>query len=119
MHEMSASDQPPNESDAAFMRLALQEAESALESGEVPVGCVIIDARGEVLSTGFNKTNEFRNGTRHAELVAMDKIMYAGRVGPSLLASCRLYVTCEPCIMCAAALSKVGIQVPIKPSLSM
>ncbi|KAJ1399659.1 tRNA specific adenosine deaminase [Ochromonadaceae sp. CCMP2298] len=92
---MSASDSP-NESDAAFMRLALKEAESALESGEVPVGCVIIDARGEVLSTGFNKTNHFRNGTRHAELVAMDKLI--------------LYVTCEPCIMCAAALSKVGIQ---------
>jgi tRNA-specific adenosine deaminase 2 len=107
---MSASDQPTNERDAAFMRLALKEAENALESGEVPVGCVIIDQHGEVLSSGFNKTNESRNGTRHAELVAMDKLMYAGRVGDALLSSCRLYVTCEPCIMCAAALSKVGIK---------
>jgi tRNA-specific adenosine deaminase 2 len=94
--------------DMHFMRAALDQAEQALSSGEVPVGCVFVDnSTDQVVASGFNKTNDSRNGTRHAELVAMDKLVFCPGVD---LSNCTLYVTCEPCIMCAAAISKVGIK---------
>mmetsp|Transcript_14233 Transcript_14233/g.23689 ORF Transcript_14233/g.23689 Transcript_14233/m.23689 type:complete len:177 (+) Transcript_14233:29-559(+) len=100
--------------DESFMRLALNEAEVALDRGEVPVGCVFVDDQNNVITVGHNMTNESKNGTRHAELVALDKLLFDADVEKSklleTLRSSRLYVTCEPCIMCAAALSKIGIR---------
>lgn len=80
------------------------------EEIEVPVGCVFV--RGdEVVATGYNQTNVSRNGTRHAELVAMDKLLSAPGAPPvSILSECELFVTCEPCIMCAGILRQMRIK---------
>ena len=102
-----------SERDISFMRLALYQAELSLQCGEIPVGCVFVnDETGAIVSSGYNKTNESRNGTRHAELVSMDKLLFCSDVGVNFteLSKCSLYVTCEPCIMCAAAIAKVGIK---------
>lgn len=96
----------------------------ALDEGEVPVGCVIVYL-GQVIATGGNKTNEERNvlrtipfsesshtslqATRHAEIVAIDRVILDSKIPAEVLAECDLYVTCEPCVMCAAALLFVNI----------
>lgn len=99
-----------------FMELAIQQAKLALQSLEVPVGCVIVED-GMVIATGRNRTTETRNATRHAEMEAIDILIEAWqRDGLSTsevadkFSRCKLYVTCEPCIMCASALSIVGIK---------
>ncbi|CAK9329871.1 unnamed protein product [Citrullus colocynthis] len=99
-----------------FMELAIQQAKLALQSLEVPVGCVIVED-GMVIATGRNRTTETRNATRHAEMEAIDILIEAWqRDGLSTsevadkFSKCKLYVTCEPCIMCASALSIVGIK---------
>lgn len=81
-----------------FMLAALHQAELALECGEVPVGCVFVH-NGSVISTGFNLTNELKNGTMHAEVVSINKITKEKKFPVSILRECDLYVTCEPCIM--------------------
>ncbi|KAG7021699.1 tRNA-specific adenosine deaminase 2 [Cucurbita argyrosperma subsp. argyrosperma] len=98
-----------------FMELAIQQAKLALNSLEVPVGCVIVED-GMVIATGRNRTTETRNATRHAEMEAIDILIEAWqRDGLSTsevaekCSKCKLYVTCEPCIMCASALSILGI----------
>ena len=104
-----------------FMREALTMGQIALEKCEIPVGCVIVDhydGKHTIIAKGSNQTNESRNGTRHAEIVAVESLFisdsYRPRhdldLGKGLLSNCDLYVTCEPCIMCAAALSKLGIR---------
>ncbi|CAM9644478.1 unnamed protein product [Discosporangium mesarthrocarpum] len=90
------------------MRAALDEAKKALTVGEVPVGCVLVHNKDLlVVSSGHNETNLSCNATRHAELVALDRVI---QEGPELLKECDLFVTCEPCIMCAAALGEVQIR---------
>ncbi|MQM14822.1 hypothetical protein Taro_047756 [Colocasia esculenta] len=103
-------------SDLAFMEFALEQAKSAMSNLEVPVGCVFVED-GEVISSGSNRTNETRNATRHAEMEAIDLLLErwqkAGLSLPEVtekFSKCVLYVTCEPCIMCAAALSILGIK---------
>ncbi|EIE26984.1 catalytic/ hydrolase/ zinc ion binding protein [Coccomyxa subellipsoidea C-169] len=94
------------ENDRHFMLLAFEEARGALARGEVPIGCIIVQD-DEVIAAGSNLTNESRNATRHAEMDAVDKI-FANIAGPDrnhAFERCRLFVTCEPCIMCAGALS--------------
>lgn len=147
------------------MRLALQIAKEALLFGEVPVGCVFVQQDGSVVSHGANQVNATRDATRHAEIVAMDRLWTGGvssdqlRMSPQAyaqsaklpvdpqqvdhyfrcddairsledsdgggatfvpswgsqqhpppdLSQCQLYVTCEPCIMCAAALAEMKI----------
>lgn len=99
-----------------FMELALEQAKFALDNLEVPVGCVIVED-GKVISSGSNKTNATRNATRHAEMEAIDVLLREwqsmGLDQPQVaekFAGCDLYVTCEPCIMCATALSIIGIR---------
>lgn len=99
-----------------FMELALEQAKFALDNLEVPVGCVIVED-GKVISYGSNKTNATRNATRHAEMEAIDVLLREwqsmGLDQPQVaekFAGCDLYVTCEPCIMCATALSIIGIR---------
>ncbi|XP_024395748.1 tRNA-specific adenosine deaminase TAD2 isoform X1 [Physcomitrium patens] len=107
-----------DESIMKFMKLAFIEAREALARLEVPVGCVIVND-GEVIGRGSNCTNETRNATRHAEMVAIDMVLSKWQqlsatpnVNPSTegFQQCDLYVTCEPCIMCAAALSLSGFR---------
>ncbi|XP_074350444.1 tRNA-specific adenosine deaminase TAD2-like [Apium graveolens] len=100
----------------AYMKLALQQAKLALNNVEMPVGCIIIED-GTVIASGRNRTTETRNATRHAEMEAIDNLLDQWqKKGLSKAAiakrfsNCTLYVTCEPCIMCAAALSILGIK---------
>ncbi|KAF8094447.1 hypothetical protein N665_0363s0013 [Sinapis alba] len=99
-----------------YMGFALHQAKLALEALEVPVGCVITED-GKVIASGRNRTNETRNATRHAEMEAIDELVGQWQkdgFSPSQVAErfskCLLYVTCEPCIMCASALSFLGIK---------
>lgn len=100
----------------AFMKLALEQAKIAFDSLEVPVGCVIV-MDGKVISCGRNRTNETRNATRHAEMDAIDVLVEQWKEKEltkpevaEMFSKCYLYVTCEPCIMCASALSFLGIK---------
>ncbi|KFK27156.1 hypothetical protein AALP_AA8G342800 [Arabis alpina] len=99
-----------------YMGFALHQAKLALEALEVPVGCVILED-GKVIASGRNRTNETRNATRHAEMEAIDQLIgqwRKNRLSPSQVAEkfskCVLYVTCEPCIMCASALSFLAMK---------
>ncbi|KAK3046495.1 tRNA(adenine34) deaminase [Extremus antarcticus] len=98
---------PNREYHEHFMRQAIQMAELALASDETPVGCVFVHS-GEVIGRGINGTNASLNGTRHAEFVALAEIM--SRHPQSILTTTDLYVTVEPCIMCASALRQYGIR---------
>ncbi|VAH90470.1 unnamed protein product [Triticum turgidum subsp. durum] len=100
----------------AFMELALDQAKFALDNLEVPVGCVIVED-GKVIASGSNRTNATRNATRHAEMEAIDVLLQEWQsIGldqtlvADKFAGCDLYVTCEPCIMCASALSILGVR---------
>ena len=90
----------------AFMRQALAEAHKAREAGEVPVGAVVV-LDGEVIGAGFNQPISAHDPTAHAEIVALRD---AGqRVGNYRLAGALLYVTVEPCAMCAGAMMHARI----------
>lgn len=93
------------------MSLAVVQARVAQKMREVPIGCVIV-RDGQVIGTGYNMTNHTRNATRHAELEAIDRILadHEGDVAKAGFNRCQLYVTIEPCIMCAGALSLLGFQ---------
>jgi len=95
--------------DAGCMDDALAQAQAALRASEVPVGCVFVHPRHGVLGRGHNNTVASCNGTRHAELEAIDAMLARGRTAAEI-AECTLYVTVEPCIMCASALRQLGVQ---------
>jgi tRNA(Arg) A34 adenosine deaminase TadA len=85
------------------MAQALREAEAAAARGEVPVGAVLLDPEGAVLAASGNRTEELADPTAHAELLVIRAA--AGRLGRPRLPGCDLYVTLEPCPMCAQAIS--------------
>ncbi len=89
------------EADLIFMRRALALAELGAAKGEVPVGAVIVLA-GEVVGEGFNQPISLHDPTAHAEIMALRDA--AGRLGNYRLPGCTLYVTVEPCAMCAGAI---------------
>ena len=92
-----------------YMEMALLEAQSAAERGEVPVGCVIVDAgSGDVLARTGNRTEELDDPTAHAELLAIREA--SSKAGSARLTGCDLYVTLEPCAMCATAISFARIR---------
>jgi tRNA(adenine34) deaminase len=91
----------------SFMDLALKAAESAGKSGEIPIGCVIV-LNNEVIATAGNRTLTDRDPTAHAEILA---IRQAAKItGSERLSDCDLYVTLEPCTMCAGAISFARIR---------
>ena len=90
------------------MDLALVEAERARELGEVPIGAVIVGADGAVLVKAGNRTLALRDPTAHAELLAIREA--CAKLGSERLSGCDLYVTLEPCAMCAAAISFARIR---------
>lgn len=87
-----------------FMAVALREAQAAADRGEVPVGCVVVDgASGQEVARAGNRMREMADPTAHAEMLALRAA--AARLGSERLGGCDLYVTLEPCAMCAAAIS--------------
>ena len=87
--------------DEHFMKKALMEAQFALEKGEVPVGVVVV-AHGQIIARGHNLTETLTDVTAHAEMQAITSA--ANFMGGKYLTNCTLYVTLEPCQMCAGAL---------------
>jgi len=92
---------------ASFMQMALDEARAAGARGEVPVGCVLVCA-GEVVARAGNRTLADKDPTAHAELIAIRAA--AAALGSERLTDCDLYVTLEPCAMCAAAMAFARIR---------
>ena len=87
--------------DEKYMRYALKEAQAAAEDGEVPVGAVIVSG-GRVIARAHNLTEALTDVTAHAEMQAITSA--AANLGGKYLTNCTLYVTVEPCLMCAGAL---------------
>ena len=87
--------------DEKYMRMALREAEAAMQADEVPIGAVIV-CRGRVIARGHNLTETLTDVTAHAEMQAITSA--ASFLGGKYLTDCTLYVTVEPCLMCAGAL---------------
>jgi tRNA(adenine34) deaminase len=93
--------------DEYFMREALKEAEKALAIGEVPVGAVVV-CKNRILARAHNQTEKLTDATAHAEMLAVTAA--ANYLGSKYLNECTLYVTLEPCVMCAGALHWVQLQ---------
>jgi len=98
-------------SHAEWMRLALHEARTALSTGDVPVGAVVLDAAGSVIGRGRNERELHRDPTLHAEIVAIREAATA--VADWHLTGCTLVVTLEPCVMCAGAILAARIPVVV------
>ena len=90
-----------------FMQMALQEAEAAAEENEVPVGAVIVHGERQVIASDHNRREQLRDPTAHAEMLAITQAAEA--LGSWRLDDCTLYVTLEPCLMCAGAILQARI----------
>ena len=90
-----------------FMRRALQEAEAAAEENEVPVGAIIVHGEGRIIASDHNRREQLRDPTAHAEMLAITQASEA--LGSWRLDDCTLYVTLEPCPMCAGAILQARI----------
>src|SRR5207249_9576988 len=95
------------ERDAAFMREALRQAQKAYEVDEVPVGAGVVRA-GRIIARAYNQVELLKDATAHAEMLALTQAEAA--VGDWRLTDCDLYVTKEPCVMCAGALIHVRLR---------
>jgi tRNA(adenine34) deaminase len=94
-------------SDEHFMKKALQEAQTAYDTGEIPVGAVVV-SHNQIIARAHNQTELLKDVTAHAEMLALTAA--ANHLGSKYLNDCTLYVTLEPCVMCAGALywSQIG-----------
>jgi tRNA(adenine34) deaminase len=99
--------EPMATQDEAFMRIALDQAQNAWLAGEVPVGAVLV-CQGQVIATGYNRPITTHDPTAHAEIVALRHA--AQLMGNYRLPECELFVTLEPCAMCAMALMHARIK---------
>ena len=90
------------DSDVQFMREALREAQAAKAAGEIPIGAVVV-WKGRIIGRGHNQTERLHDTTAHAEMIAVTAATEA--MGGKYLNDCTLYVTVEPCPMCAGALA--------------
>lgn len=93
--------------DEYFMRKALEEAKGAYQEGEIPVGCVIV-CGNRIIARSHNLTEKLNDVTAHAEMQAITAA--ANQLGGKYLTDCTIYVTVEPCVMCAGALSWAQIK---------
>ena len=94
-----------------FMTLALNEARAAFDNGEVPVGCVIVDKNGKVIGRGRNRREEKHDASAHAEIEAIRDA--CRNINDWRLEGCEMYVTLEPCPMCAGAVLNSRIPVVV------
>lgn len=101
---------PPSKGMAfkSFMEAALAEARAAGSRGEVPVGAVVVGPQGEVIAQAGNRTREDNDPTAHAEMLAIRAA--CAHLGAERLNGCALYVTLEPCAMCAGAIAAARIE---------
>ena len=88
--------------DEYFMREALKEAQKAFDEGEVPVGAVVV-SQNKIIARAYNQTERLTDATAHAEMVAITSA--TNYLGAKYLTDCTLYVTLEPCVMCAGAMN--------------
>jgi len=86
-----------------FMAKALDLARQAFEEGEVPVGAVVVTGQNQIIGKGYNQTERLNDVTAHAEMLAITAA--ANHLDAKYLRECRLYVTLEPCVMCAGAIA--------------
>lgn len=93
-------DPNPEAEDIHYMKLALLEAEKALAEDEIPIGAIIV-SKNRIIGRGYNLTERFNDVTAHAEMQAFTSA--AQTLGGKYLTDCTLYVTIEPCVMCAGA----------------
>lgn len=93
--------------DEYFMREALKEANKAFDLGEIPVGAVVV-CQNKILARSHNQTEQLTDATAHAEMIAMTAA--SNHLGSKYLNECTLYVTLEPCVMCAGALHWTKMQ---------
>ena len=89
-----------NAADEHFMRMALKEAQAAFDEGEIPVGALVVNG-GRIIARAHNQTEQLHDVTAHAEMLAISAA--ANYMGGKYLTGCTLYVTVEPCTMCAGA----------------
>ena len=94
-------------SNEELMRKALEVAQTALKSSDVPVGAVVVDSSGEIIGSGFNRRELDKDPSAHAEIQVMRKA--AKILANYRLVDCTLYVTLEPCVMCAGAIQHARI----------
>ncbi|MBR1598287.1 MAG: tRNA adenosine(34) deaminase TadA [Lachnospiraceae bacterium] len=92
--------------DERFMREAIKQAKKAVANGDVPIGCVIV-RDGKIIARGYNKRNARKTTLAHAELIAIEKA--SKKVGDWRLEDCVMYITLEPCQMCAGAIVQARI----------
>ena len=107
MNTDTLTDQQQAKIDEQYMRKALAEAEAALREGEIPIGAVVV-AGGRIIARGHNLTETLRDVTAHAEMQAITSA--ANELGGKYLSDCTLYVTVEPCAMCAGAIGWAQIR---------
>ena len=88
--------------DEYFMREALRLATAAFEDNEIPVGAVVVTENNQIIGKGYNQTEKLNDSSAHAEMIAITSAFH--HLGAKYLQDCRLYVTLEPCAMCAGAI---------------
>jgi len=88
--------------DTYYMQQAIREAQKAVKSDEIPVGAVIV-AKDQIIARGFNQVETLQDATAHAEIIAITSAM--SYLGTKYLRGCSIYITLEPCVMCAGALA--------------
>ena len=94
--------------DEEYMEKALELAQKAASRGEIPVGAVVVDKDGKIIGEGFNRREELQSPTAHAEVLAIEQA--AKTLHNRRLSGCTLYVTLEPCPMCAGAVMNAGLK---------
>lgn len=90
-----------------FMIEAIKQAKKAYDKGEIPVGAVIVK-NGKIIARGYNKKEEKKDTTQHAEIIAIQKA--SKKIGAWRLQDCEIYVTLEPCVMCTGALIQARLK---------
>ena len=106
--KLDGVNQDINDFNAEFMKLALKQAQNGKDSNEVPVGCVIVRDNEIVIASAHNQTNITKNATKHCEIICIEYLGSERNIYS--LSDCYLYVTVEPCIMCASALKIVNVK---------
>lgn len=94
--------------DEDYMEKALELARKAASRGEIPVGALVVDKDGKIIGEGFNRREELQSPTAHAEVLAIEQA--AKTLKNRRLSGCTLYVTLEPCPMCAGAVMNAGLK---------